>query len=38
MTTYHLTSVLVLSTSIESAAKARILSQCIGVGAAAVGK
>jgi len=36
MTTYHLTSVLVLSTSIESAAKARIASQCIGAAAAAV--
>lgn len=35
LTTYHLTSVLVLSTDIESAAKARALSQCIGAGAAA---
>lgn len=38
MTTYHLTSVLVLSTSVESAAKARMASQCIGAAAAAVGK
>ena len=35
MTTYHLTSVLVLSTSIESAAKARMASQCIGAATAA---
>ena len=35
-TTYHLTSVLVFSTDIESAAKARALSQCIGAATAAV--
>lgn len=36
LTTYHLTSVLVFSTSIESAAKARALSQCVGSLAAAL--
>ncbi|CAB9509421.1 expressed unknown protein [Seminavis robusta] len=34
LTTYHLTSVLVLSTDIESATKARALSQCLGAAAA----
>jgi hypothetical protein len=36
LTTYHLTSVLVTSTDIRSATKARALSQCLGALAAAV--